>query len=318
MRKITYPRMGPYTEVFEYLVTQLGAKPITPPKITQKTIKLGVRHSSDMVCFPFKVTLGNIIQGLDMGADTILAVGVTPDDEAAKCRFTYYYHIQEEILRRMGYKFDMIYIRGSVKGLLETFKDIKKINPTFGYLKTMRLIKNTLKKIDKIEKKEYKFVKKDINVGIVGEVYTLWESGVNYDIINKLRKMDVGVDLSFKLTDFLGVQLFFNKENEHYEDEVKKYFPKRIGGHGFESIQNTIRYAHEGFDGVIHLLPLSCMPETTVEMSMNMISEDYNIPVYRFPIDENFFETGFDTRLETFIKLLKRNKKKAKIKNVKK
>jgi predicted nucleotide-binding protein (sugar kinase/HSP70/actin superfamily) len=45
-----------------------------------------------------------------------------------------------------------------------------------------------------------------------------------------------------------------------------------------------------------------------VEVPMNMIGEDYNIPIYRFPIDENMFEAGFDTRLETFIKLLKRKK----------
>ncbi len=310
MRKITYPLMGPYTEVFEYLVRQLGAKSITPPKITQKTIKLGVRHSSDMVCFPFKVTLGNIIQGLEMGANTVLAVGTTPDQEAAKCRFTYYYHIQEQILKRIGYKFDMLYIRGGLKGINQTFRDIKKINSTFGYLKTLRLVKNTYSKVKQIEAREYTFKPKNINIGIVGEVYTLWEPSVNYNIINKLRNLNVGVDLSFKLTDFLDVQLMMNKENKQYYNEVKKYFPKRIGGHGYESMQNTIRYAHEGFDGVIHLMPLSCMPETTVEMSMNMISEDYRIPVYRFPIDENFFEAGFDTRLETFIKLLKRNKQK--------
>jgi len=180
-KKITFPAMGHYTEAFTFLVKELGFDPIVPEPITQETIKLGVRHSSDMVCFPFKATLGSLIQGLEKGADTILVVGVVEDDKPASCRFTYYYHIQEQILKKLGYKFDMYFLRGGKMGL-GIFEDVKKINHSFGYLKTLRLLKNFYYYVKQIDEKYYSFKKKDINVGLIGEVYTLWEHGVNYDI----------------------------------------------------------------------------------------------------------------------------------------
>lgn len=307
-KRMTFPAMGHYTEAFIFLVKELGYEPVIPPPITQETIKLGVRHSSDMVCFPFKVTLGSLIQGLNNKADAILVVGVVEDNKPASCRFTYYYHIQEQILKKLGYKFDSYFLRGGKMGL-GIFEDVKKINPKFGYLKTLRLLKNFYSLVKKIDEKYHTFQKKQINIGIVGEVYTLWEQGVNYDIIDKLKKMGVGVDLQTTFSWYLKHQVHIADEKKYLDEEVSKYFPKRIGGHGYESILNTIYYAKNNFDGVIHLLPLSCMPETIVEMPIDFISNDYNIPVYRFPIDENRFEAGFDTRLETFIKLLKRNKK---------
>lgn len=313
MKKATFPIMGHYTEAFEVLASELGYEPITPPKTTQETIKLGVRHSADMICFPFKATLGNLIQGLEKGADVIIGIGVTPSERVAEtCRFGFYYHIQEKILKRLGYKFDMVYINGGGINILQV---LKRTNPKITYFQVLKAIKKTWNKIKEIEAREYTFEKKDINIGLVGEAYTLWEQSVNYDIIKKLRKMGIGVHMSITLSWFLKHKIHLANEKKELHNELKNYFPKRIGGHGYESLYNTIWYAKNNFDGVIHLLPLTCMPETMVESSMTMIGEDYKIPIYRFPIDENRFEAGFDTRLETFIKLLKRKKHEALFRN---
>lgn len=305
MKKATYPRIGHYTEVFEYLARELGFEPHTPPKITQETIKLGVRHSSDMMCFPFKSTLGSLIQGLEAGADTLLLTSVNLNDRPETCRFSFYYHIQEQILRRLGYEFDVAYINKAGRNLVKTFKAV---NPDLGTFKILRMIRTVWDMLKEIEEREYKFEARDINIGIVGEIYTLWEPAVNYDIVRKLRKMDVGADIALKGSMWVRHQFNRDKHYKKYLKEIYEYLPKPIGGHGTESLYHTMQYAKRGFDGVIHLLPLSCMPETLVEMPMNFIAEDYGIPVYRFPVDENNFEAGFDTRLETFIKLLKRNK----------
>lgn len=306
-RIATYPRIGHYTEVFEYLATELGFEPLTPPKTTQQTIKLGVRHSSDMVCFPFKSTLGNLIQGLEAGANTLLLTGVNPDAKKREtCRFTFYYHIQVQILQRLGYEFETVYINKAGRNLIRTFKEV---NPSLSAFRILKMIRAAWAKIKEIEDREYRFEESDINIGIVGEVYTLWEPAINHDIFNKLKKMGVGVDIALKGSMWLKHQFSGDSHYVPYLKEIKDYLPKPIGGHGTESLYHTMQYAKRGFDGVIHLLPLSCMPETLVEMPMNFISEDFGIPIYRFPLDENNFEAGFDTRLETFIKLLKRNKR---------
>ena len=57
--------------------------------------------------------------------------------------------------------------------------------------------------------------------------------------------------------------------------------------------------------GVIHLLPMSCMPETSIEPFVNTICRDSNTPLLRIPIDENTAEANLETRLETFVELIK-------------
>ena len=202
-------------------------------------------------------------------------------------------------------RFDSLYLDKASWNLVKTFRAL---NPDVGFFETAKLLKRIWNRIKEIEEREYKFEQKEINIGIVGEVYTLWEPAINYDIVSKLQKMDVGVDLSLKFSLWIKHQISKDKHYKPYLKELGDYLPKAIGGHGTESLYYAMQYAKKGFDGVVHLLPLSCMPETLIEMPMNFISEDFKIPVYRFPIDENRFETGFDTRLETFIKLLKRNK----------
>jgi predicted nucleotide-binding protein (sugar kinase/HSP70/actin superfamily) len=291
--------MGVYTEVFKQLFEELGCNVLIPPLINQETIKLGVRHSSDMMCFPYKICLGNFIQALENGANTLIMF-----DSKGTCRFKHYHYIQKQILEDLGYNFEM-----HVINRINFLRFFKKINPNLSYLKIMKEIRNYYLKIKEKEKQYYKMPENpEIKIGIIGEIYTVLEPAINYDIVNKLKRMNVGVHVSTLLSHFIkhNIGLDFDKKKE--KKEAKKYLKDRIGGHGKQSIYNSIWYAKNNFDGIIHLLPLSCMPETTIEMVVDRISNIYNIPVYRFPIDENKFEAGFNTRIETFVSLLKRKK----------
>ena len=51
------------------------------------------------------------------------------------------------------------------------------------------------------------------------------------------------------------------------------------------------------------------MPKSAVETIVDHFAQKYGIPLYRFPIDESAFEVGFDTRLETFVSMLKRKRR---------
>jgi predicted nucleotide-binding protein (sugar kinase/HSP70/actin superfamily) len=172
------------------------------------------------------------------------------------------------------------------------------------------MIVGLLERIRIVEERELRFTPGDINIGLVGDVYTLWEPYVNHDIVRRLSGMGVGVHVSLTLSWYIKNLLGIADTKKHLHREAEVYFKKPIGGHGWESVYNTIHYASNGFDGVIHLLPLTCMPETIAEMPVDMIGSDYGIPVYRFSFDENRFDAGVETRLETFVKILRRNKTK--------
>jgi predicted nucleotide-binding protein (sugar kinase/HSP70/actin superfamily) len=300
-RKIAIPRMGFYTEIFEDLLRDCGAEVIPTKQINQTIIKKGVKYSSDMMCFPFKVVMGCFIDGLERGADTLMMWGA----QNTKCRIGQYYNIAEQLLRDSGYEFEMINIHGSPIGVMGSLSKIGDKN----VFQVMGAVKKHWKVILEEEKKNFPFYENaDIKIGITGEIYTLLEPYINYDIIKKLQNMGVAVDVSTKLSHFLTHRINI-KSKLHEKKELKPYIQGDIGGHGNYSLYSTIQYAKKGYDGVVHLLPLSCMPETTVEMLMDRVGRQYDIPIYRFPIDENRFEAGFDTRIETFISILRRRKK---------
>ncbi|MHC5161326.1 MAG: 2-hydroxyacyl-CoA dehydratase, partial [Planctomycetota bacterium] len=87
--------------------------------------------------------------------------------------------------------------------------------------------------------------------------------------------------------------------------EAQKYLNGTLGGHGLENISHLLELVDKNIGGVIHLLPMSCMPETSIEPFVNTICRDSNTPLLRIPIDENTAEANLETRLETFVELIK-------------
>ena len=71
---------------------------------------------------------------------------------------------------------------------------------------------------------------------------------------------------------------------------------------------SAIYYANEGFDGVIQLLPLNCMPEIVAKSILSNVSRDFDFPIMTLVLDEMTGEAGFITRLEAFVDLLERRK----------
>jgi predicted nucleotide-binding protein (sugar kinase/HSP70/actin superfamily) len=97
--KITFPHMGQIFIAMKALFDHIGIEPIVPPISTRRTLSLATKYSPEGLCIPYKITLGNMIEGLEMGADTILTAGGTNT-----CRMGYYHQIQYQVLREMGYR----------------------------------------------------------------------------------------------------------------------------------------------------------------------------------------------------------------------
>ena len=125
IRKVSFPHMGNYHVAFKPVAKLLGDEVIVAPPITKKTVELGCKYSPEAVCIPFKYNLGNYIEALDMGANVLIQAG-------GGCRYGYYGEIQEEILKKMGYKFDFVKINNKLNPF-EIVHSFKKINPSLSY-----------------------------------------------------------------------------------------------------------------------------------------------------------------------------------------
>lgn len=146
---ITYPQMGNYSVPVNYLLRHtLNIKVLKPPKITAKTIEKGTKYSPDFVCMPFKYTLGTFIEGLENGANILLQAG-------GGCRYGYYSELQEEILKKIGYKFTYINLVSKGKSnLIEIYKKIKKIDKNVNIIKVLYYLFITIKMVKYIDELE--------------------------------------------------------------------------------------------------------------------------------------------------------------------
>jgi predicted nucleotide-binding protein (sugar kinase/HSP70/actin superfamily) len=124
MLKVTFPHMGNSYIPFRTLLSEVGLEPVIPPPITKRTISLGLQLAPEFVCFPLKVNLGNYIEAIEAGADSILMAG-----GSGPCRFGYYGELQREILHEAGYPIDLLILESPDAQFKDLWEKLKRFLP---------------------------------------------------------------------------------------------------------------------------------------------------------------------------------------------
>ncbi|MFC2017683.1 acyl-CoA dehydratase activase-related protein [Chloroflexota bacterium] len=151
-----------------------------------------------------------------------------------------------------------------------------------------------------------------LRVGIIGELYVVMDPYINMNLESKLGMLGVEVRRT-KTTFFsewtnLGAYLsVLDKEKNKLQKHARPYLKRDVGGHGLESVGEKVRLGREGYDGIVHLAPFTCMPEAIAQNVMLNTRED--IPVLTLLCDEQMGEAGMITRLEAFVDLIERRRK---------
>jgi predicted nucleotide-binding protein (sugar kinase/HSP70/actin superfamily) len=150
--------------------------------------------------------------------------------------------------------------------------------------------------------------KEPLKIGIIGEIYVVLEPAANHYIQIMLGEMGVETDRSIYLTSYTRKNTIVNLEGDIFQ-VAKPYLNEApIGGHGVNSIGETILYSRHGFDGVVQLAPFACIPEIVAKSIIPTVSRDFNIPVLTLFIDEQTGKAGVQTRLEAFVDLLEKRR----------
>lgn len=161
-----------------------------------------------------------------------------------------------------------------------------------------------------------------IKIGIVGEIYTVLEPFVNLNIEQLLGELGVQVDRMIYVSDWIKSNILLDSiqgllpwnRRRKIEEWARPYLNHFVGGDGIDSIAHSVKYACDGYDGVIHLFPLTCMPEIVAKTILPTVSKDMGIPIMSLVIDEHSSETGFLTRIEAFTDLIRRRQQKSRAK----
>jgi len=180
--------------------------------------------------------------------------------------------------------------------------------------KGIKNIKRLAKTLPKMFEDEINYDKKanPLKVCVNGEIYVVLEPSLNLDVMRKLNDIGVQVETPITLRRYVDLGIKLNPFKKlHYEHSVKAakpYVEYRCGGETQENLGDVILYKNDGWDGVVHLYPFTCMPEIISRSIFPQISKEYDMPVMSLVLDEQTGEAGFQTRLEAFIDLLARKR----------
>lgn len=148
--RVALPHMGHVWVPFKTAFREVGVEMVIPPPNSRRTLSLGSQHSPEWACIPFKLTLGNFIEALEMGADTLVTAA-----GPGLCRFGYYAKTQEQILRQMGYSFQMFtseLFESKIVGVTKLVKQLSGGAPLLQIISAMRFGLAKLGALDEVER----------------------------------------------------------------------------------------------------------------------------------------------------------------------
>lgn len=356
--KVTFPHAGQAWVALTTLFDKAGAEVIIPPKCSKQTLTLGAKYSPEWMCLPYKVNLGNFIEALDMGADTLVHV-----EGPNLCRLGNYASLMENTLHDLGYEFRMVRfnwqeqpIGGMIKALNEllgerplrqTLGDIKfaisqlilsdDIERRVHYIRPREVVKGSastvwrssgerisaahspqaLKQVKRELNSELDAIRLDpkadpLKVAILGEFFMVLEPFCNMDVEEELGKLGVEVVRNISLSGWAKVWIVLEAVGFSHGKKVKKaaspYLKRDVSGDAMQTVGETVLHSKEGFDGIVHIQPFTCMPEIIAQNIMPSVSRDYDIPVMSIVLDEQMGKAGMMTRLEAYADLLERRR----------
>ena len=199
------------------------------------------------------------------------------------------------------------------------------------YLKALELIKDAdnTRQLKKAKKQAFEEIAKTeidpnrevLHVDLTGEIYLVCDTFSNQDIEKELGKMGVQTRRSLTISSFLKdaiIPKIFRKGETHLQRAfrmAKPYLMRDIGGDSLECVSDVAYADERGIDGIIHISPFTCMPEIMSQNIFPAMRENCDIPILPLIMDEQTGKAGYLTRLEAFVDLMRRRKRKLSMQN---
>jgi predicted nucleotide-binding protein (sugar kinase/HSP70/actin superfamily) len=365
--KVTFPHLGTM-HIFCKAIAETAQIPyIVPPETSRKTLTLGVLHSNECICLPFKIILGNFIEALQLGADTIVMVGSGPP-----CRLGLYDLVQKVILEEMGlhYRWLTIPPRLTWQAIWKNYEETKELKKEltwknillfpYGLLmgwkkmvacegleklsmevrpkevrkgETQKRLKKALSWVEDaksprtldeafqrgtafLQETEQDHSRIPFKIAVVGELYTVMDPHINRGVEQKLGELGAKVTRTSWFSTHIRRSLRWDKNKQGAErlrflEASKAYLGYDVGAECNISVGEAIWRSREGYEGIVHLMPFACMPETTASGILTQVGKDLDIPILTIILDEQEIEGRIQTLLEAFIDMLQWKRKAA-------
>ena len=284
-----------YNILWKNFFSNLGCEIIESDNTTKKTIEEGKKYSVDESCLASKIYMGHVAS-LKNKCEYILIPRIEN------------YGKGEKVCVKFNATYDIVKNMFPKTKILE-YNIEKKKNPflLLCFLKIgFKITKNPIKIlksyiIAKIKNKKYKRnLEKEqekklsnnnkLKILIVSHPYNIYDNYLGIPIIKKLEEMNIEILYADRINP---------KISKIYAETLS---PTLYWTYSKELI-GSIPYYQHSIDGIIFLTSFPCGPDSLVnELLIRKIT---NIPITNILIDEPTAETGIETRLESFVDIIK-------------
>ena len=282
-----------YKILWENFFNTLGYKIIVSDITTKETIENGKIFSIDESCLSSKIFLGHVYN-LKNKCDYILIPRVCDYGKGEKVcvRFNATYDTVKNLFKDINI---LEYNLETTKHSPEFISLIKlgiklKNNPikvVISYIKAK--IKEKQYEKYKIKEQKLKLKSKKKKILLVSHPYNTYDNYIGTPIINLLKKFNIEILYSDNIDKKLS-----KKYAKSLSPTLYWTYSKEIIG--------SIEYYKKYIDGIIFITSFPCGPDSLVN---ELLIRKVTIPTLNLIIDELTNETGIETRIESFIDIIK-------------
>lgn len=290
-RAFLYHRYGTLWKVF---FENLGCKIVLSPETNLNILELGINNTIDECCLSYKIYIGHVLY-LKNKSDYILVSRICD------------YGKKDKVCTRLNGTYDNIkylipkdqiieYNIEHTKLKYEFFEFIKmglKLNKNlFKIIYSYIIAKNRQKyhDINKENEERNKLHKNGKKILLVSHFYNIKDKFISNYIINYLEKNNINIIYSNNLNKSLSVSF-----SDYFSETLYWKYSKELAG--------AVYYYRNQVDGIIFISTYPCGIDSLVNNLL--IYKNKQLPILNISIDENVTELSLETKLESYIDIIK-------------
>jgi len=297
--KIGIPRAFLYYRYYilwKNFFERLNCHIVLSPETSKEIIDIGTKYSIDESCLSSKIYLGHVFSLIDK-CDYLLVPRIENYGKKEKVcvKFNGLYDIVKNIFsdqKIITYNIEQNKLKNELFGFIKMGLKINK--NIFKVIISYIIAKRKAKEQEKINEitQNRKLNNDKTKILIVSHPYNIYDKYLSNNIINYLNNNDIQIIYADKLNKKTAIEYSKELSNTLYWTYSKE-------------IIGSVNYYKEIYDGVIFLTTFPCGVDSLVnELVLRKITK----PTLNIILDSQTSEIGLETRLESFIDILKERK----------
>ena len=290
-RALLYYRYG---VLWKNFFNSLGCNIVLSPETNKNIIELGCNNTIDESCLSYKIYTGHVLY-LSNICDYVLIARVCD------------YGKKDKVCTRLNGTYDDIKHKIPEEQIIDYDIEYTKIKfPIFEFIKIgLKFTKNIPKIIYSYYKAKQKQKQYDINqanheknklsknnkkILILSHFYNIEDKFISKYIIDYLKNNNI-------------ISIYSNKLDRKITKRFSTYFSDTLYWKYSKEMIGSLYYTKNMIDGIIFISTYPCGIDSLVNNLAILKNKD--IPILNLTIDENITELSLETKLESFIDILK-------------